>query len=175
MRVILLFIVLFSVQAHGMAPRRPSLSVDKEVAPYYQSFQDLAQTYGASFIADRIVFSFTNFWFSSVVGMCTYRGGSTNYVDFSSSAWRSGSGTFKEMLVFHELGHCLLGRGHTNTSYSDGRKESIMNSYIFSQSTYRAYRDEYLKELFSANVRYTAYSDPYGEVDHDVGGCTFGR
>lgn len=171
MRFILLLITLVSLQAHGMGPRRPNLSVEQEVSPYYQDFTTLAQSYGAGFIVDRIVFSFRTFWFSSVVGMCTYRGGNTNYVDFSTSAWRAGSSTFKEMLVFHELGHCLLGRGHNNVSHNDGRKESLMNSYIFSQSTYRAYRDEYLKELFTGNVRFTAYGSP----QEDIGGCTFGR
>jgi hypothetical protein len=53
----------------------------------------------------------------------------------------------KEQLVFHELGHCVLNRGHNN-SVDNGCPESIMNDSAFGDSKcYSDYRDELIAEL----------------------------
>jgi len=159
-------ITILAVSSMAMAPKRPDLpdsggspnppptspTIPETVQPIEARFKEVGQTYGALYTAKSITYSFRSF-FGSTIGMCTYSSSGRNSVALSSSAWNSGSDAFREMLLFHELGHCLLGRGHKNTKHSDGRPESIMASSLFSQKTYLANRDQYLKELFTAESR----------------------
>ena len=57
----------------------------------------------------------------------------------------------REVLIYHELGHCRLGRGHDNSKENNARgaKElSILNERLISGDQYKRYRNEYLTELF---------------------------
>jgi len=58
-------------------------------------------------------------------------------------------GVRREMLIFHELGHCELRRPHVEDTVS-GRASSLMAPTITIQSSfhYVVNRDYYLKELF---------------------------
>ena len=42
--------------------------------------------------------------------------------------WNSASESAREMIVFHELGHCFLQRGHNDNKQDDGTCVSIMRS-----------------------------------------------
>lgn len=61
--------------------------------------------------------------------------------------WAYATVATKEQLIFHELGHCVLGREH-NAKIVNGREQSIMNPNLLLDSTYLPNRDEYIKELF---------------------------
>lgn len=160
MRIVSYAILVFSILAMG--GKRPDLpdgsttppvspSVPATIDPHYTRFKEFGKTFGARFVATSVTFSFRGF-VGSTVGMCTFSSSGRNSVALSTSAWDRGSETFREMLLFHELGHCLLGRGHKNSNHSDGRRESIMASAMFSQKVYLAHRDQYLKELFTAET-----------------------
>ena len=58
--------------------------------------------------------------------------------------WDLLSATQREITIFHELGHCLLGLGH----YDD--KPAIMNTYIMSSRYYRENREVLIDELFDS-------------------------
>ena len=63
--------------------------------------------------------------------------------------WSFASNPEREQLLFHELGHCLLWRGHTSKTFRDGRPISIMNPVlILSDYEYMSNREYYLNELF---------------------------
>jgi len=53
----------------------------------------------------------------------------------------------REVLIFHELGHCVLGRDH-NLLIKGEVPASIMFPIVFSATTYTIHRDEYIMELF---------------------------
>lgn len=63
----------------------------------------------------------------------------------------------REELVYHELGHCELGRDHDETlTYKAGVRipESVMYPYVFSSTWAKVYgtlRGEYISELLSGN------------------------
>lgn len=169
-------IVLLSFFCLAFGPPRPEIpdQNNSEAGPYETSFRNLGASYGAVFFNKAILFSFRYFFWSSTAGVCYYTGGRTspNRVELNQSMWSDGSESFREMLIFHELGHCLLGRDHRNTQFSSGRPESIMNSYLFSQRTYERYRDDYLKELYTVNAR-PAYYPLVGRSSEDAGDCQF--
>ncbi len=80
-------------------------------------------------------------------GWCSRRGGEA-IVTIDKREWEANSSTWREMLMFHELGHCVLGRGHIDTLKPNGKPESLMHRSLFSESYYRSNRQDYLDELF---------------------------
>jgi len=92
---------------------------------------------------------------SSEDGRCTTFTNGTPIIDISPIYWNSVNDQGKEALLFHELGHCVLGRVHRNDTQPDGVPNSIMyysagvyyyntQDYIFYQNN----RQEYITELF---------------------------
>lgn len=59
-------------------------------------------------------------------------------------------GTVKEIVMMHELGHCVLDRGHEDDEFGD-EKLSLMNSTLIGSDHYEMYRSAYLEELFTGN------------------------
>jgi hypothetical protein len=72
----------------------------------------------------------------------------------NQSWWKSADDTQRELLIFHELGHCLLGRDHRDgTDYGmGGDLVSIMNWAIPSEEMYLRHYDYYIWELFYVDV-----------------------
>jgi hypothetical protein len=60
----------------------------------------------------------------------------------------------KEYIVFHELGHCVLNRPHTEDSFSNGVCSSIMRSGNGGCYDYynRFTRQYYVDELFEVEA-----------------------
>jgi hypothetical protein len=75
-------------------------------------------------------------------------------ITIDKKAWDRFSKTQKEQLMFHELGHCALGRLHTEEtiSFMPGWDigASLMHPYLDAVPTmfYSVYRKNYLEELF---------------------------
>jgi|GEM_PF-3797919 len=63
--------------------------------------------------------------------------------------FRNATGDQKEQRVFHELGHCALGRAHLNAMGDDGLPVSIMNVDGLSDHEYLPNRTQYIDELFT--------------------------
>lgn len=85
------------------------------------------------------------------IGLCvTYHRVTGTYreVLIDRSSWFFMDHWQREMLVFHELGHCVLGRKHDSTLIN-GWPRSLMypQAAAISSSRYKTYRDFYVKEL----------------------------
>jgi len=75
-------------------------------------------------------------------------------IDTTTLSWK----LYREALIFHELGHVYLHRGHRDDFFVSGRPKSIMNSIqlpIYTDSTSLStnpdYRKYYINELFNEN------------------------
>lgn len=70
------------------------------------------------------------------------------------SKWDSLEDVFKKFVIYHELGHCILGRGHTNNTMENKKwgtvPSTIMTSYadISQAEMYNDLWEYYVKELF---------------------------
>jgi hypothetical protein len=60
--------------------------------------------------------------------------------------WSALNSSYREMLLFHEMGHCLLNRSHQGNDFYN--PSSIMNSSLFSEVYYRNNYDFFIRELF---------------------------
>lgn len=89
-----------------------------------------------------------------VAGQCTYNSHQPNAILIDLSFWNQAPHLYREFVVFHELGHCQLFRGHDETVNPDGSCESLMRSgaeECFDNYT-AATRTRYLNELFGVMI-----------------------
>lgn len=63
--------------------------------------------------------------------------------------WDSLGDTSREILMLHEMGHCILKRKHDDV-YGN-RNESLMYSQLMYPEVYLRYREYYLDELFNGS------------------------
>ncbi len=84
---------------------------------------------------------------SSVIGLCE-TSSNLRRITFDPDFWYSVSETQREILAHHELGHCVLFRGHRTSVLSSGIYASIMYPQIMKSSTYTNNYDYYQDELF---------------------------
>ena len=87
----------------------------------------------------------------SAIGRClTYQSGRREIV-IEKSYWRRTTDIEKELLLFHELGHCILGRSHDDSTTSLGACKSLMTSGKNNCTLDYSYdtRTAYLDELFN--------------------------
>ncbi len=104
--------------------------LDAELESYFQAFEyeaalrhvditeELAQVSG--FIIDIEG--------AGVVGQCRSYASGDHEVVIDRIRWNNLDAFQKEYLVFHELGHCVLGRSHDNNADESGVCTSIMQS-----------------------------------------------
>jgi len=85
---------------------------------------------------------------SSVIGLCE-TSSNLRRVTFDPDFWNNVSETQRELLAHHELGHCVLYRGHRTAVLSSGIYASLMYPIIMKSSTYQNNYDYYQDELFN--------------------------
>ncbi|MEQ9375660.1 MAG: putative metallopeptidase [Imperialibacter sp.] len=132
-------------------------NVPHDVSGYVDSFIDEAKLRGYDLSDARrgLIVEFTD--------LPDNKGGSskssffTNLIKLDPFIWKQMNDRQREMLVFHELGHCVLGRKHKNETLLLGECASIMKeggentcvADIYSES----WRSYYIDELFDAAVQ----------------------
>jgi len=85
---------------------------------------------------------------SGVIGLCE-TGYGLRRVTLDPDFWNNVSNTQKELLMHHELGHCILYRAHRTSLLSSGAEASIMYPIIMASSTYLNDYNYYQNELFT--------------------------
>lgn len=92
------------------------------------------------------------------VGLCwRYEESKTGVsIEIDPDYWFSTTETKKEVLLFHELGHCILGRDHEEEKLYYTIPKSIMFPYVF-ETSYLLYRSYYVDELKNTNTLLTDY------------------
>lgn len=84
----------------------------------------------------------------NAIGVCYYF---TNLraILISEKFWNDASPTKREMVVFHELGHCALNRGHNDSLSPWGEQISLMYPSLFNERQYLQNYRYYIDELFN--------------------------
>lgn len=122
--------------------------VTSELCPFFSSFEREAAKRGLTIdlktagIKGRIT-KITG----RAVGICQKHSGKEILID--QKFWKGSSRLSKELIVFHELGHCFLGRMHNNQKAANGTCESIMRNGLggcidfYNKKTRRDLLDEF--------------------------------
>lgn len=131
----------------GAYPETPEALWD-----YFQRFETAAAQNGVSIDLASLNISaeFKELPQDGVAGTCTYGSHQPGHIVIDETFWRQSNDLWKEMIVFHELGHCVLHRDHWEGINADGTCESIMRSGLEPcRDNYRlSTREGYLEELF---------------------------
>lgn len=77
-----------------------------------------------------------------VIGECIY-----NRVEILKGVWSLLTHTQQKSLVFHELGHCVFKRSHTDDKYPDGCPLSIMSTNLIEDECVTKHAADLLAEL----------------------------
>jgi hypothetical protein len=78
-------------------------------------------------------------------------------VEIDPIFWQEATDTEKEVLIFHELGHCVLNRDHDESIIAEYEiPKSIMYPVIF-DSPYKNNRRYYVDELKNQKILFTDY------------------
>jgi hypothetical protein len=70
----------------------------------------------------------------------------------------------REELVFHELGHCLMGRGHCSKANNE-EPISIMYPHVLNGRYYKIHREDLVDELFNISSQCIGDDGHTDEVD----------
>lgn len=153
----LIFILLIAGCAQAGSPLKAgNRTIDSALAPTLASFNAYAALQGVSIPAsreDNLILEFDLLGQPGasggmVVGMCLIgpygANGTLAFVaQIDKAYWTASNPTVREEVVFHELGHCLLGRQHRNDA------NSLMNAFLLPESTYDQDHAGFIAELFT--------------------------
>ena len=133
-------------------------SVPTEFQKYVDTFVSEAQKRGVNIDLNKYKIKI-QFSSSPNVSECS-RYGTERTISISQQNWERLDDLGKELLLFHELGHCQLSLDHTNCQLPDGSSKSMMcgiNGHC-SEANYcftiygGMKRDYYLDQLFNENA-----------------------
>ena len=137
----------------GCAPDEPQAEyLHEDLEPFFTSFTQEAALRGITFDwkEAQIEGYISDLSDESILGQCVHDNLEPDRIIIDQSFWFNSSYYDKEFIIFHELGHCFLGRSHLDDVDDRGICISIMNSGSarcrsnYSENT----REQYLDELF---------------------------
>lgn len=175
----LLTLLLFSCET--VDPLEPDRVIPNQIQPFVDQFIWEAEKRGVDLDVSKLSFEFETgiqggSAENSIVGICT-RSDNLHLIkiDTLNSLWLLSGDLGKEEIVFHELGHCLLGRFHRDEKFISDDFASIMrtvglllygdlnkfSSLFIVPGDLKAHRrDYYIEELFNENIPSPCWSDP---------------
>jgi len=162
-RLFSLFYVLFMYQVIQSCQKEPLastpifkefLNVDQRLWSHFEEFEKAAfeRGYRIDLNQFNLTGSLENIDDRGVIGTCSYGYRSPRDVVIDFPYWKNVSHMAREEVVFHELGHCILSRPHTEARTNNGYCASIMRSGTGNcRLPYTSQnREYYLDELFKS-------------------------
>jgi hypothetical protein len=148
----MIIISIFSCQKEQALVNSQFSNVDPELWTYYSSFEAEAAQRGLEYDLNTLQISgeIKEIHEDGVAGSCKFGSHINNEVTIDKSFWNNSSDLYKEFVVFHELGHCVLLRDHEESADGSGRCLSIMRSGLTNcKDSYTLQnRKRFLDELF---------------------------
>lgn len=128
-------------------------NVDERLWVYFERFEDAALERGINIDleASNVTGTIGDEPGHNSPGACEMNtNGTLHRVSLREDFWASASVTDKEIIVFHELGHCYLNRQHLDLALPNGTCVSLMRTggNVCSDNYFVGTRDYYLDELF---------------------------
>lgn len=128
--------------------------VDPTIKPYVDRFNEYAKQVNSNSVNKRVSAFFgkpstPNHGNFTVIGECDYNNLS---IVVEHNHWNMSSDIHREILILHEMGHCVLERGHKNSYRNDIDRlipSSLMGATNFvTDQNYIKYKWLYIDELF---------------------------
>ena len=131
-------------------------NVDPELWPYFRRYEEEARARGVEvdLKAKGITGSIRDLEGNNIAGQCSFSNHFPNHVTIDINFWERYSDRSKEFVVFHELGHCDLLRGHREDQFINGTCVSLMRSGTLDciDNYNSTTRERYVDELFNPGI-----------------------
>lgn len=140
-------ILLFGCGANDQfeATARDKLYSVGSFQKYVDDFKWQASKTGNSIVIDDLVIRFRHIPEEIILAQCLLF--TKDYyppiIDVDPDKWNNLSKTEKRILIFHELGHCILKRKHID------HYQSIMNTYLLDEKKFTKDKKLFMDELFN--------------------------
>jgi hypothetical protein len=180
--ILLSLIILISITCKQKVEpiAAPIYAIEKQFQPFMNSFLKEAAERNIRIDTTNLIIKLNDQLKVDKCGTCTYSAKNKNsqkIVEIYTNVltcWPVATYNAKEALIFHELGHCLLGRiDHKNDTFADGSPKSIMvanNQELYSPCVYviddnpvacnkTIRRKYYIDELFDVNAPKPAWAE----------------
>lgn len=148
-------LILLSATACGNYGHHDELKVDG-FEEYVSRFENAARLTGHTDfeIKDLIIYFDESIRDIGDDALCTHGYNKSPTIQVSPQFWNRVSDAKREILIFHELGHCLLNQNEHRSDFRDGHPTSILNKSNAnfegpSLEYYESHRIEYYLELFN--------------------------
>ena len=147
----------------------PEVRVEDELYPFVLKFYEEAQSRGVYPPEDGLVVEKMRME-NHILGVCYP---ALRIIRINSFYWDNINFSIqaKEAVIFHELAHCVLGRGHKETlmqTNEGGRiPSSLMYPQFFSPHFYVANYQHYLQELFFSSTMPPLLANTLGDDGFD--------
>ena len=166
MQYVLIFFLFLS--ACSTKPHTPVVHIDPAFQGLVTEFVAESQRQGRAISITDLIVRFTPSLSGDVLGECfNYHGQETNVILMDATDWEWESDEYRRVVLFHELGHCVLNREHDTTGrIRDGycTATSIMYPSIDDVNMYVANWNDYMLELFTGatNTQPCLYNGYWG-------------
>lgn len=143
------FIAILILSGCGKGLTGPSVN-HGVFEPFFQEFETASLEHGRDTTGDdALVIEFGNS--ADEAGTC-YSGFDGRHIEINEQIWNDYDDTYRKLLIYHELGHCLLNRVHDQKLRENRYPESIMNPNIVSiTEIWDTDSEYYLNELFTSD------------------------
>jgi hypothetical protein len=152
------FFLLYSCGSNPKSPKPPTnddkksyAGVDKRLWPLFDNFEKEGNSRNKNINLRATNITAVIQKIQGHIGMCDTIKNHSKHIIIDIDFWNRSSDLSRELIVFHELGHCILGRGHRDDANSNHHCNSIMrsgNTPCFDNYK-KATRATYLNELFA--------------------------
>ncbi len=135
----------------GRLPYYKLVSIAPEFRGYVDDFIIEGHNVGRTIIIDNLSVFFTYKLGPNTPAQCTrcIANDCTPRISVNQDLWQGESDDYRRLVLFHELGHCVLFREHdTTTDGPHGQVTSIMYPSIQDTDIYYNYWGYYMRELF---------------------------
>lgn len=125
-----LFAVLILLLGACAKDDGPQFFVDSSIKPYFDRFEEEAALRNLNINLDSMMISGDIRVINSqnVIGQCGHTESEPSVVIVDKFYWDAADDLEREFVIFHELGHCALFKGHNDISDGQGNCVSIMTS-----------------------------------------------
>jgi hypothetical protein len=147
----LIWLCLFLV---GCAPHKKTVNIGSDFKPYYESFIAESIKQGRPVDVSDLIIEWGTIGDTPDNAICSTAPDETPtiIVNEQMATYFYNDTVFAEALIYHEMGHCMLARGHLVQTWTpDGGPPlqiSIMYPGLPNLDFYGQYHDHYMTELF---------------------------
>ena len=144
--MIIRFLLSILLTACADNAKSSKLDIDNSLLPYYNMFMEDALVRNRK-ILPNVIIKYEKLK-RPRVGQCNWLV-KTPIVSIDPDYWNASSECRKKLIMYHELGHCMLFLDH-NDSYSNfyNMPQSIMNPSLFEGAWFCYWEKDYVDQLF---------------------------